>query len=359
VIPDHIERILDAARTAPSRDNRQPWRFVLDGNVVSFAVDPARDLSPMNAGDRMARLAVGAALESALLRAGRMGAVVKVLPPRAGALVTVSIGEAKRFPDPDKGFVRRATSRRVYDARPLDDASVAALREATQPLETTRTHWFGRERVRALGPIVEEVEAVFLGQARLREAALEALRFDVRDREEVAHGLSLGSLELTGPERIAMDALRRAPTVGVVAKLAARERRLVESASGVCVVTTKGTDAMADVNAGRAMQRAWLALARRGMTAQPMSTVPCLDAMLEATDGIPFDPAQRERVSAASAAFRAAFPSVEKDARIAIWMRVGWGDAPAVRAGRRPLEESVALEEGYVSSAPAPLRPPP
>jgi hypothetical protein len=66
--------------------------------------------------------------------------------------------------------------------------------------------------------------------------------------------------------------------------------------------------------------------------------------MLEASDGVAFEPADRDRVTAAAAAFRAAFPSVEREARIAIWLRVGWGEAPTVRVGRRPLDESVAFE---------------
>ena len=35
----HIEHILDAARIAPSRDNLQPWRFVVDGDTISFLID--------------------------------------------------------------------------------------------------------------------------------------------------------------------------------------------------------------------------------------------------------------------------------------------------------------------------------
>ena len=66
-VPAHIARILDAARIAPSRDNLQPWRFLVEGETVSFLVDHERDRSPANAGGRMARVAVGAAIECALL----------------------------------------------------------------------------------------------------------------------------------------------------------------------------------------------------------------------------------------------------------------------------------------------------
>lgn len=347
-LPDHVERILDAARIAPSYDNAQPWRFVVEGETVSFAVDDGRDRSPANASGRMARVAVGAALECALVRAGRMGCTVRYEAPRPNALVTISFSLPKRIPEPDKALLRRATNRRLYDGRPVDDATFAWLNEATPPLDLARTHWFGRERVRVLGPLVEQGEAIFYGDGRLREAALQAVRFDVREREEVDRGLSLGCLELSAAERLTFDSLRHTPQDRLVAmgahrRMGARARRLMESASGVCVIAARGSDPSTDVSVGRCMQRAWLALTRRGLVAQPMSAIPALEAVLELGE----DPgalllADREGARAAVAALRAAFPNVERESRIALLMRYGWAPEPTSRVRRIPLEESVA-----------------
>ncbi|HEY6459635.1 MAG TPA: hypothetical protein VIY73_05765, partial [Polyangiaceae bacterium] len=245
-IAAHVDRILDAAHLAPSHDNLQPWRFAVDGETISFLVDHERDRSPGNAHGRVARIAVGAALECALLRAGRMGATVRFLPARPGALVTISVSSPKRVVEPDKALVRRVTNRRLYDGRPLDDATFAWLQQATPALESTKTVWFGRERVRTLGPIVAEGEALLYRDPQAREAALRAMRFDVRDNEEVAQGLSVGSLELGTAERQAVDALRKTPqerleSMGAFDKMGAYARRLMESASGVCIVATPGT----------------------------------------------------------------------------------------------------------------------
>jgi len=343
----HIERILDAARIAPSHDNMQPWRFVVEEDTVSFLVDHERDRSPANAGGRMACIAVGAALECALLRAGRMGSAVRFLPLRPNALVTIHISAPKRDAEPDKALLRRATNRRLYDGRPLDDATFAWLQQATPVLDATRTLWFGRERVRALGPLVEEGEALFFADARAREAALRAVRFDVRDNEEVVRGLSLGCLELSGPERMTLDALRRTPqdrlvAMGAMAKMGAHARRLVESASGVCVVVTRGAEPAGDVAVGRCMQRAWLALTRRGLVAQPMTAIPALEAMLELDERAGVENEGRERAAAVVAACLGAFPSVEKGSRVALLMRVGNAPPPTALVRRLPLHDSVA-----------------
>jgi nitroreductase len=342
--PSHIEHMLDAARIAPSYNNMQPWRFVVDGETISFVVDHERDRSPANASGRMARIAVGASVECLLVRARRMGSTVRFLPPRENALVTLGIAPSKRVPEPDKALVTRATNRRLYDGRPLDDASFAWLHEATLPLDATRTLWFGRERVRTLGPMVEAGEALFYAEPTAREAALRALRFDVRDNDEVASGMSLGSLELSAADRLALDALRRVSDERLVAtgafeKMGAQARRLVESASGVCVVVTRGSEPSTDVAVGRCMQRAWLALVRRGLVAHPMSAIPALEAMLESGGEMK----QRERAAAIVVACRAAFPSLEKDARIAILMRFGKAPPPTAIAGRLPLAQSIAV----------------
>ena len=336
-IPAHIERALDAARTAPSHGNAQPWRFAVDGETISFSIDHERDTSPDGT---MARIGIGAAIECACVAAARMGATVRFQAPSEGALVTLSITGPKRLPDPDLARTRRITNRRIYDARPLDDATLRVLRDATAARDRAQTQWFGRERVRALGPLFEQADALFFSISRLRERQVFGIRFDVKDREEVSYGLSVGSLELSSGERATLMGLRKPldPRVaaGELKKMGARARRLVESASGVCIITTVGSDPMADVDVGRAVQRAWMVLTQRGLAAQPMTTMMSL-SIAAADAGADADP----RIGGLLTAFRGVFPNVPQDTRIAFLMRFGWAEAPSCRVGRLPLEESL------------------
>ncbi len=346
-LPSHIEKILEAARIAPSRDNLQPWRFVVSGDTISLLVDAERDRLPPGAHGhtRAAAVAVGASLECALLRAGRMGALVRFESPAPGALVSVTITQPKRIPEPDKALMRRVTNRHAYDGRPIDDATFTWLSDATPVLEGARTLWFGRERVRTVGPIVAEGEELLFANPVTREAALRAVRFDARDREEVLHGLSVGCLELSPAERTALDALRHAPQDGLVAtstsrRMGARAQRLVESASGVCVISTRGTEPAADVAVGRSMMRAWLALTRKGLVAQPLGAIPLLENMLEldASGAL----AERERIAGVVRSLRAAFPNLEREARIGALLRFGWAPPPTAVVRRRSLADSLA-----------------
>jgi hypothetical protein len=108
----------------------------------------------------------------------------------------------------------------------------------------------------------------------------------------------------------------------------------------VCIFTRPdGSDPLADVNVGRCLQRAWLALTRRGLVAQPMSVFQVLDTVLGVEGS---DLPERERVEAVLARFKGAFPSVEKGASLAMLMRYGWAPPPTTLVRRLPLEESVA-----------------
>jgi nitroreductase len=333
-LPVHIERALDAACSAPSHDNAQPWRFWVEGDTISFAVDASRDAAP----EGMARLAVGAAVECVCIAAARMGATVRFGPPREGAFVTLSLSEPKRIAEPDLARTRRVTNRRVYDAKAIDDATFVALQKATPPRDLAHTYWFGRERVRVLGPMFEEAEELFWLDGAFRERALGAIHFVGKDRDEVQSGLSLGSLELSAAERAALVAFHKSfvdPRVhsANLKTLAARARRLVESASGVCVIATTGSDPMADVDAGRAMQRAWMALTQKGLSAHPMTSILALARGRSASD---------PRIFALTEAFRRAFPNVPAGARIVFVMRFGNAQPPTCRVGRLPLAESVS-----------------
>ena len=330
----HIERVLDAARSAPSHDNVQPWRFVADGDTVAFKTEGEPDVE-------MARLSVGAAVECAVIAAARMGATVRFGAPREGALVEMTFSDPKRIPDPDLARTRRVTNRRTYDGRPLDDATLKALREATPKRDLAETHWFGRERVRALGPLVEQAEERLFVDPVQRERTLGALRFDVKDRDTVERGMPIGSLELSTSERTALATLRKPVGQGAAAAacktLASRARKLMESASGVCVITTTGSDPMADVDAGRAMQRAWMVLTQKGIAAHPMMAILALAHSAAAPDADTID----EHLGPLLLAFKGAFPNVPDGTRIAFLMRFGWAEPPSCRAGRRPIEDFV------------------
>src|SRR5207253_8091706 len=116
-----------AAIRAPSGDNTQPWRFVLDQdrNRIAVYVDETRDSSPMNTGQHMARIACGGAVENMLRMARAKGWDARLEAGSAGALAVITVkqlGEGGQAHGGDEETIAaRVTNRRLYERRAVPD----------------------------------------------------------------------------------------------------------------------------------------------------------------------------------------------------------------------------------------------
>lgn len=345
-----LASLVAAAVRAPSGDNTQPWRFRLDDAAgrVTFLLDETRDPSPMNAGQRMARIAVGAALEN-LAREGawRGGAVFEeTAAPPALAVVRVSLRDGTTPGDP--AIPVRVTNRRRYDGRPVPAAVLAELVAATPPLRGVTTHWITEgERLRTLGALVGRADAAMFAAPEMLAAFLRKIRFDVPAAADVDDGLSTGSLELTAAERVLMPLLPRlAPrllrAVGAFRTMGARSKKLVARSSGLCLVVAPDGDTATDVAVGRAMQRAWLGLTERGLAAQPMMSLLVLENALDR--GLALAGLSRVVLVTLRDGLRAAAPEIA-GRRPAFLMRFGYAPPPSARVGRLSVEAVVEPEK--------------
>lgn len=353
--PD-IERLLKAAGLAPSGDNTQPWRFLVEeptGRVV-LQVDEGRDPSPMNAGQRMARIAVGAALENLVREAERTGMKIEVEPSPQNAEAAVRViraGDSGRSAggDADPLLIRRVTNRRPYKARPVSQEVSEQLARQTPEVEGVRTFWImDRTRISALGSLIGEADAVMFGNGAMRQAFLSKVRFDVPADAQVADGLPLGALELSAGDRIALRVMRRLPDwllriAGSARIFAGKARDLVEKASGLCLIVAGDASSHTDVLVGRAMERAWLALTDQGMAVQPMMSLLVLENVR--TQGSPqiVNKLGRQRLESLDRRFRELAPEIGSG-RAAFLMRFGYASPPSGRTGRLPVSASVAAD---------------
>jgi nitroreductase len=340
---DCLETLLAAAVQAPSGDNTQPWRFAVDrlAGRITLLLDPARDPSPMNAGQRMARIALGAALENMLHTAGHYGWSVTVEPaaPPAYAVLHVTAGGEDR--ETPAAVVARVTNRRPYDGRPVAAETLAKLRQQTPPLEGVVTHWItGPERLAGLAGLVGRADALMFGEVSMRRAFLANVRFDVPAATPVEEGLPLAALELSALDRLGLRTLGRLPSAvlkwtGALGAFAAKARQLVRSASGLCLFAAPDRQAGTDFLVGRAVQRAWLALAAHGLAAQPMMSWPVLENVTEHGTPDAIAALGRDRLAMLFQEFRAALPELGAG-RPAFLLRFGsscGSGSPRRRAG--------------------------
>jgi len=336
-----LEALVDAALRAPSGDNTQPWRFQIDpttGRVALF-LDESRDPSPMNAGQRMARIALGAAVENLIRAAGTMGIEVAVERPNPPALAMMRLYGAPSRPVAVE-IVERVTNRRLYDGSPISAPLLEKLRRQTPPRQGVATHWIvGSERLRSLARLICRADEIMLGNASFYNAFLRNVRFDAPHDAPVKEGLSLDSLELSAKDRFGLRLLPHLPLplrrLGLK-PLASHSKKLVESSAALCLFVASSSRAETDVAVGQTVQAAWLALTIAGLSAQPMMSLVILDTVLD--NGSPETVASfgKAKLEDLRAELLGLAPEIGSG-RPAFLLRAGFAAPPSGRVGRRPL----------------------
>ncbi len=349
-----IRNLLQSAIAAPSGDNTQPWQFKVDSknHCVDLFLDPARDPSPMNSGQRMARIAVGAALENLLQAAAQCGCSCEIEKCPAGALarVRVSVNEDVNVSN-GSATTARVTNRRPYDGRSLAADFVEKIELDVNPVDGVSTHWIvDRTRIEELAPLVGQGDALMFGEPSMRAAFLAKVRFDEAANAEVEDGLCLASLEAKAPDRIALRMMRWIPdrvfgAVGLPGIFAKNARALVNSSSGLILVVTADDSEASDVQAGRGMQRAWLKLAAQGMAAQPMMSLLVLENAFENGGSGLVDSLGAEKLTALREELQQRVPEIG-GGRPAVLLRFGYAEPPSGRTGRLPIGEVMTETTG-------------
>lgn len=345
---DVVKSLLEAGILAPSGDNTQPWRFRVNaaGETIVIGVDETRDPSPMNSGQRMSRIAVGAVIENMLETARVNKWEVEVKPLSPPDLIGIEIHSAKGGPGQIPEVLRqRVTNRCLYEGRVLPDEVLARLIQATPVLEGVETHWIvNRTRLTELASLVGRADAMMFGEPVMRQAFLSKVRFDVPAATVVEEGLSVGSLELSASDRLALRMMPYLPDWllklgGAMKVMADKTRKLVESASGLCLTVAPDARDEADISVGKVMQRSWLTLTAENLAVQPMMSLLVLE---NAAENGPADLRARlgdEKLASLRRDLRTRLPEIGTG-RPSYLMRFGYGPPPRIRVSRLPLEAS-------------------
>jgi hypothetical protein len=351
-IPEHLHRMLDLARWAPSGDNTQPWRFEIlgDEHILIHGFD-TRDHVVYDLDGHSSQLAVGALLETLAIAATGESRKAHISrrpdTPDDHLLIDVRFEPAARqLPDPRIPFItKRVVQRRAMSTRSLTPAQKTALLGALPDgyhvlwFEGLAQRWrlarlmFDNAKVRLTIPEAYEVHrAVIEWGARFSEDRIpdgaggvdpltaRFMRWAMADwgRVEFLNTWFRGDL----PPRIQLDLL---PGLACGAHFT-----LLASAA-----MTSVDDYLA---AGRVMQRFWLAAASQGLFIQPEMT-PVIFSRYH-RHGRQFTQTGRVHAMVQSLSRRLAGLVGGANADTLFFMgRLGSGPPPTARSTRRPLDQ--------------------
>jgi hypothetical protein len=344
--------IVRGALTAPSGDNTQPWQFRVrdDGFQVCFL--PERAGSPLDPGGLASRLALGAVLEAARLRALAHGlrADFHLWPDPADPLLWAQVRLARptRTPPPDPldaMLERRCTNRAPFDGSALT-APERLLLESERSSSIRCVLLPRREDIAEMATLCGLAERC---RAELRAAHEDLhrwLRWTADEAERTRDGLDVRTLGIGRAEQQLLRCfapwswMRWAVRFGAARLQGFYARRLVARASAVGVLIMSSREPCTEVRAGQLLLRQWLRATALGLAFSPMAALPLLVERI-ATPGdqpLPSTVARRLTKELPRIAHTC---GLEPGERAVFVFRIGRAAFPAVRALRRNLIDVV------------------
>jgi hypothetical protein len=249
-------------RRAPSAHNTQPWTLAYGPDAVHVGVDPARSLPDSDPTGRDLELGLGAFVETCLIVAADTGLAVTAVPVAPAAVRLVAADAVYPTPFTAADVEARRVARGRYDPGVVP-------RTVLDGLPPGLVHVPARD----LAADLAVADRWLFGTPEVARELRDWLRLHAGHPRYALDGLTDRALELSRFEARflggALRSLRFTRRLGLPAVLAAAGRGLLRYDGSVLVLVGLPGESRAD--AGRRLQRSWLALARHGLAVHPLS----------------------------------------------------------------------------------------
>lgn len=345
-VPQHIENIARAAAAAPSGDNSQPWHFVFRApDTLEFHAAPEKDHPLFNVDDSGTLVALGAALQNAELEAKALGFNPEIRSHGEGTLVaTFVLREKGELSETERRLQQaiqlRHTNRKAYKQAPLAEDDRRALLGAAGEARGASLALIEDEASTALvARALTTMEEIALQNKTLQKLFFKSIFWSKERNAAGGHGLYIRTLELPPPARLLFRVLKYWPVASALAKIgfpgmvAEMNARQNASASALGIILLSRPDRASYVEAGRLLERVWLAAAARGMSLQIVTGLLFLARALERESSTIFSARERTLVREAYSRIRETIGRPEEPF---LTFRVGYADAPSAVSYRRP-----------------------
>ncbi len=282
---DHLNEILERARSAPTPDNVQQWRFHLHGETLFVEHQESLANHPLNPANLTSVLTLGCMLEAIKIAATHFGLVTEVQLDRfpAGenevwAKINFVGGEAP-LDELFSALEHRTTDRRLF-RKGFEKLPVQKLKL----LSDSRAEIHLAPVSRDLVDYIVNTEDFLPKHPGALPAVLKWVRFSLSSARRTGDGLSWHNMGVKFWELPVIKLIQSFPGIvtilrpGLLPPHRARTRAQVASSAAVIAVSIPyragAVPSIAPIDivqAGRTMFRAWLELTKAGFAVQPLS----------------------------------------------------------------------------------------
>lgn len=339
-----LEKIIEDGVNAPSVKNCQPWKFTIDGMVVSVyntvKLKKFLHVSTKNG----AYIAHGALIENIVISAKKHGykTVVDLFPDNNDENFVSKIIFTKNVLDEDNlysSIARRVTNRKEFTGRKLTKAIKDELENAGREQGYANFKIIDDDRnVNKLGEALAINERILFENKYFHDFFYSSILWNKKD-EDSANGFYIETLEFLPHQLKGVKLFKNWFILKIlnkilgVSKMICKENAEKYSKSGsLGILSTKGSLKTDYVNAGRAMERVWLTATKYQLAVHPCAGVIYLMDEIKGDQGKGFSVVHQKLITSA---YNEVLETFElKDVSIPMLFRIGYAEPPTARAKR-------------------------
>ncbi|HYC79983.1 MAG TPA: hypothetical protein VEC17_03065 [Candidatus Binatia bacterium] len=341
---EDIKDIVNKSINAPSGDNAQPWRFVIKNESLFLYNIPGGDKTVYNYLERGSYIAHGAVLENISIISSHKGfsADIKIFPEGSEKDLIAEIRFTKTSPGNPEFYDEiffRSTNRKKYKPEKLPRSFFEKIRN----YKKEGVNLFGLEdadKIRELAKLLSLNERLILENYNIHQPLFSYIRWTKEEEKMHGDGLYIKTLELEAPAEKAFKLFRNWKVIKFLSrfgipKLVSKDTEKLYATSAAFILLTVENNAPRNyVDAGRVLQKIWLAATKERIALQPTAALYYLAARIEDGNVSLFT---QEEINEIKNVHSRTVELFESKGKVAMLFRLGYADPPsAVSIKKQP-----------------------
>ena len=264
-VQDYLVELVRMASLAASGHNMQPWIFEIGQDEISILPDYSRRLPVVDPQDRELWMSLGCAFENLVIAARAMGyAVQESMEVDGDERLTIRFSDGSEAADTALAAMipQRQCHRGLYNMKFVSNSEMALLNTASELSMAKAIFVRDGTDVKTLQLLVMEGDVQQYADDAFVNELVESLRFNEREALETRDGLFSAC---SGNAKVPRFIGKMFVKPGMGDSQAENDRQLIDSASGLLLISSAG-DSKADwISAGRVYQRTALQMTGMGI----------------------------------------------------------------------------------------------
>jgi molybdopterin/thiamine biosynthesis adenylyltransferase/nitroreductase len=363
ITPDRevISKLVNAACSAPSTGNDQPWKWLYKNGTLHLLHDEFRSFSFGDFQKMASFISFGAAYENLYISALESGIepILQFLPDTSNEKLVASISFKQLSNKSDAAFLnpltqaifKRHTNR---NSAPKADIALDTLDQLSgfaESISGAKLRWFTKgEDLDMLAKIVGACDRTrLLNPAGHYDFVHREMRWTKEDADHTKDGMDIRTLGLSNSQLAALNVIKDAKVVQTLKDLEGGyaldmlAKRTIANASALCMITLPEYNLKNFFEGGRSMERFWLAATNLNIAVHPIISPFYLFPRITHSNGEGLDP--KSIVELASLREKFIKLTNLEDNRAEIFLtKIAIAPEPLVRTQRLPLEKVLTME---------------